>query len=117
MKTEIPKHLPPEALNGSQAEHFSGGSGVGSLLDPGALGQLPPSIAIGIREGLAAAMHPVFLVGLLIVGVALVASTFIKELPLRDTAFADEDAEKQDLDEPNQSAPEGAYTPDLHDKR
>jgi len=117
MKTEIPEHLPPEALHGSQAEQFSGGSGVGSLLDPGALGQLPPAIAIGIREGLAAAMHPVFLVGLVIIGVALVASTFIKELPLRDTAFADEDAEEQVPDEPKQDTEEKAYTPDLHDKR
>ena len=43
-------------------------------------------------------MHSVFLVGLLIVGLALAASVFIKELPLRDTAFADEDAGNQVLD-------------------
>jgi EmrB/QacA subfamily drug resistance transporter len=91
MKTEIPKHLPSEALNSSRAERFTGGSGVGSLFDPGALGQLAPAIASGIREGLAAAMHSVFLVGLPIIGVALAASIFIKDLPLRDTAFADED--------------------------
>jgi EmrB/QacA subfamily drug resistance transporter len=103
MKAEIPKHLPSEALNSSRAERLSGGSGVGSLFDPGVLGQLAPAIASGIREGLAAAMHSVFLVGLVIIGVALAASIFIKELPLRDTAFADEDAGERALSEPNRS--------------
>jgi EmrB/QacA subfamily drug resistance transporter len=117
MKTEIPKHLPSEALNGSQAERFSGVSGVGSLLDPNALGQLPPTIATGIREGLAAAMHSVFLVGPAIILIALAASTFIKELPLRETAYADEDAGKQVLDEPNWSAANRAYAPDRRDGR
>jgi EmrB/QacA subfamily drug resistance transporter len=117
MRTEIPKHLPSEALNGSQAERFSGESGVGSLLDPNALGQLPAAVETGIREGLAAAMHSVFLVGLVIAGIALAASIFIKELPLRDTAFADEDAGKQVLDEPNRSASAGAYVSDRRDER
>jgi hypothetical protein len=111
MKTEIPKHLPSEALNGSQVERFSGGSGVGSLFDPGALGQLAPAIASGIREGLAAAMHSVFVVGLVIIGIALAASTFIKELPLRDAAFADEDDGMRVLDELDQGTEEGAYAP------
>jgi EmrB/QacA subfamily drug resistance transporter len=117
MKTEIPKHLPSEALNGSQAERFSGGSGVGSLLDPGTLGQLPPTIATGIREGLATAMHSVFLVGLVITGVALAASIFIKELPLRDTAFVEEDAGERVVAEPNQGAAEGPYAPDRRYER
>jgi EmrB/QacA subfamily drug resistance transporter len=116
IRTDIPKHLPPEALNGSQAERFFAASGVGSLLDPSALGQLPLAIAIGIREGLAAAMHSVFLVGLLIIGLALVGSIFIKEIPLRDTAFADEDAEKYVLDELNQSAANGVYVSDSRDE-
>jgi EmrB/QacA subfamily drug resistance transporter len=115
METEIPRHLPPEALHGSQAGRFSGERGVGSLFDPSALGQLPPAIATGIREGLAMAMDSVFLVGLLIIGVALVASTFIKEIPLRDTAFADEDAEEQVLDEQYEGTAEGAYAPDRRD--
>ena len=117
MNTEIPKHLPSEALNGSQPEQFSGGSGVGSLLDPNALGQLPPAIATGIREGLGAAMHSVFLVGLLIIGVALMGSIFIKELPLRETAFADENAGKHVLEELNQSTAEGAYGSDRRSER
>jgi hypothetical protein len=62
-------------------------------------------------------MYPVFLVGLLIVGLALAASIFIKELPLRDTAFADEDAGERVLAEPNRSATEGACVPDRSDER
>jgi EmrB/QacA subfamily drug resistance transporter len=98
MKTEIPERLPSGTSNASLAERLSGGDGLRSLLDPSALGQLPTDTAVAIREGLTAAMHSVFLVGLLIVGLALAASIFIKELPLRDTAFADEDAGNQVLD-------------------
>jgi MFS family permease len=89
IKTEIPKHLPPQALQGPQAAELSDGGGVGTILDPNTLGQLPDAVATGIREGLAAAMHPVFVAGLPIIGVALVATLFIKELPLRTVAFAD----------------------------
>jgi hypothetical protein len=110
MMTEVPKHLPPEALNGPQAEQFSGASGVGSVLDPTALAQLPEAIATGIREGLAAAMHPVFVTALPILAVAFLATLFIKELPLRNTAFADEDAGKEMLRNANQSAPEGVHS-------
>ena len=109
MRTEVPKHLPPEALNGPQAEQFSDGSGVGSVLDPSALAQLPDGVATGIREGLAAAMHPVFVTALPILAVAFVATLYVRELPLRDTAFADEDAGKEMLRSANQSAPEGVH--------
>jgi EmrB/QacA subfamily drug resistance transporter len=110
MRTEVPKHLPPEALNAPQAEQFSGASGVGAVLDPTALVQLPEAIATGIREGLATAMHPVFVMGLPILALAFVATLFIKELPLRNTAFADEDAvSKEVLRSANQTAPEGVH--------
>jgi EmrB/QacA subfamily drug resistance transporter len=92
MRTEIPKHLPPQALNGPQAQKLAGGGGVGAVLDPNTLGRLPDAIVTGIREGLAAAMHPVFVVGLPIIAVAFVATLFIKELPLRTVAFVDEEA-------------------------
>jgi EmrB/QacA subfamily drug resistance transporter len=88
MKTEIPKHL-PQALQGPQAAKLSDGGGVRAVLDPNTLGQLPDTVATGIREGLAAAMHPVFVAGLPILTVALVATLFIKALPLRTVAFAD----------------------------
>jgi EmrB/QacA subfamily drug resistance transporter len=89
MKTEIPKHLPPQALQGPQAAKFSGGNGVGAVLDPSTLAKLPGAIETGIREGLAAAMHPVFVAGLPILAIALTATLFIKALPLRTVAFAD----------------------------
>jgi hypothetical protein len=89
IKTQIPKHLPPQALEGPQAAKLSEGGGVGTVLDPNTLGQLPEAVATGIREGLAAAMHPVFVAGLPILAIAFVATIFIKELPLRTVAFAD----------------------------
>jgi EmrB/QacA subfamily drug resistance transporter len=92
MRTEIPKHLPAQALRGPQAAELSDGSGVGAVLDPNTLGQLPDAVATGIREGLAAAMHPVFVAGLPIIAIALVATLFIKELPLRSVAFAEMEA-------------------------
>jgi hypothetical protein len=46
-----------------------------------------------------------------------VVSIFIKELPLRDAAFADEDAGKSVLGEPSQSAAEGMYAHDRSDER
>jgi EmrB/QacA subfamily drug resistance transporter len=107
MRSEVPKHLPAEALNGPQAEQFSGGSGVGALLDPSALTQLPETVATGIREGLAAAMHPVFVAGIPILAVAFVASLFIKALPLRNVAFVD--ADKEMLRNANQGTSEGVY--------
>jgi hypothetical protein len=47
------------------------------------------------------------------IGLALAASVFIKELPLRDTAFADEQA----FDEPNQNVTERDYAPNRHHER
>src|SRR5215210_2762913 len=91
MRTEIPKHLPPQALQGPQAAELSDGGGVGAVLDPNTLGQLPEAVATGIREGLAVAMHPVFVAGLPIIAIAFIATIFIRELPLRTKAFVDEE--------------------------
>jgi EmrB/QacA subfamily drug resistance transporter len=107
MKTEIPKHLPPQALQGPQAAELSDGSGVGAVLDPNTLGQLPDAVATGIREGLAAAMHPVFVAGLPIIATAFVATLFIKELPLRTVAFADIEG---DATEPDDAESKGKET-------
>ncbi len=87
MKTEIPRHLPPAAR--SQAAHLSH-SGVQTVLDPNAIGKLPEAVANGIREGLAASIHPLFVVGIPIVAAAFVMSLFIREIPLRTVAFVDE---------------------------
>ena len=54
-------------------------------------------------------MHPVFVTALPILAVAFVATLFIRELSLRDTAFADEDAGKEMLKSANQSLSESVH--------
>jgi MFS family permease len=110
---EISRRLPPGA--GDKTGQLSGGSGVGAVLDPNALTDLPNAVATGIREGLAAAMHPVFVLGLPILAVALIASLFIKEIPLRTRAFADEDAPAGE--ETQQPAPVRDTPPPKKDRR
>lgn len=94
LQSEIPKHLPQGA--GSQAaSQFSGGSGAGAVLNPKALAGLPEAVATGIREGLAAALHPVFWAGVPIVALAFFLTLFIKELPLKTVAPMDEARRKE----------------------
>jgi EmrB/QacA subfamily drug resistance transporter len=82
MTTSLARYLPPEALKGFQS---SAGS-AGAVFDPSQLARLPPAIAAGIRHGLSDALHPVFVAGLVIIGLAFIATLFIEELPLRLTA-------------------------------
>ena len=77
MTSALPKYLPAGAAAKLQT------SGTGSA---GAIFDLPNAIAVGIRHGLADALHPVFLAGLPILTVALIATLFIREVPLRQTA-------------------------------
>ena len=56
------------------------------MFDPTQLAHLPPAIAVGIRHGLADALHPVFVAGVPIIAIAFVATLFIREVPLRQTA-------------------------------
>lgn len=57
----------------------------GSVLDPAALADLPPAVALAVRQGLADALHTVFLVSIPAVVVAIIASSLIRSLPLRTT--------------------------------
>ncbi len=82
MASAFPKYLPAAAIKRFQAS----GSTAGAVFDPTVLAHLPPAIAAGIRHGLADAMHPVFLVGLPIIAIALIATLLIREVPLRQTA-------------------------------
>jgi MFS family permease len=82
LASAFPKYLPAAAIKQFQAS----GSTAGAVFDPTVLAHLPPAIAAGIRHGLADAMHPVFLVGLPIIVVALIATLLIREVPLRQTA-------------------------------
>jgi EmrB/QacA subfamily drug resistance transporter len=83
MIAALPKYLPPGA---AARLNLSGASSAGALFDPSQLAHLPSAIAIGIRHGLADALHPVFLAGVPILLVALIATLFIREVPLRQTA-------------------------------
>ncbi len=67
----------------------AGSADVGSVLDPSALATLPPVVAGAVRQGLADQLHEVFLIGLPIVALVLVATLAIKALPLRETAHAE----------------------------
>jgi EmrB/QacA subfamily drug resistance transporter len=82
MASSMARYLPPAAL-----AHFkSSGGSAGAVFDPTQLAHLPPAIEAGIRHGLADALHPVFIAGLPIIAAAFVATLFIHELPLRQTA-------------------------------
>ena len=80
---------------------------VGSVLDPSALEGLPDAVVSAIRHGLADQLHGVFLIGLPIVAVVLLATLMIKVIPLRDTIHSAEDAQREYLDTMSLSSPEG----------
>jgi EmrB/QacA subfamily drug resistance transporter len=84
MTSSMAKYLPPAAVQKLQAS--GAGSSAAAVFDPTQLQNLPPAIAFGIRHGLADALHPVFLAGLPIIAIAFVATLFIPEIPLRQTA-------------------------------
>ncbi|MCA9831733.1 MAG: MFS transporter [Dehalococcoidia bacterium] len=77
--SEIPKRLPPD-----QVAEF-GSVSASSVLNPAALAQLPPDVLFAVREGLAASLHNVFLVGVPFIVAALVVTVLIREIPLRRT--------------------------------
>ena len=84
MASSMARYLPASALQRLQSS--GGGATATALFDPAKLANLPPAIELGIRHGLADALHPVFLAGVPIIAIAFVATLFIKELPLRQTA-------------------------------
>jgi hypothetical protein len=83
LAASMSRYLPASALAQFQG---SGNSTAGAVFDPAQLAHLPPAIAAGIRHGLADALHPVFMAGLPIIAIAFIATLFIRELPLRQTA-------------------------------
>jgi hypothetical protein len=80
-------HLPPQVLS-----HLPSG-GANSILQPGALAQLPASVANAIRFALADTLHDIYLFAGLILIVALISTVFLKEVPLTSapsrTGFGD----------------------------
>jgi len=84
MQSSMAKYLPPAALAKLQAA--GGGSSATAVFDPTQLSKLPATIELGIRHGLADALHPVFLIGVPIIAISFLATLLIKEVPLRQTA-------------------------------
>ena len=81
LATAIPAHLPA----GAAGQLPDGGVDAGSVLDPAALAGLPGPVAVAVRQGLADALHDVFLAALPLAGVAVVASLLVRQIPLRTT--------------------------------
>lgn len=105
MARELARHVPAAAasMRGAPA---GGELNAGAVLDPATLANLPPQVVEGIREALAAALHPVFVAALPFIGVAFVAAVLIREVPLRrTTAPTPEDAGRGVLAEMAQAAP------------
>ena len=84
MGASIAKYLPASALH--QLQSAGGGATATAVFDPAQLAHLPSAIAAGIRHGLADALHPVFMSLLPIIALAFIATLFIQEVPLRQTA-------------------------------
>jgi EmrB/QacA subfamily drug resistance transporter len=80
-------HLPAQAL-----QHLPSG-GANSILQPGALAQLPPAVANAIRLALSDTLHDIYFFAGLVLIVALISTVFLKEVPLTgdaiSTGFAD----------------------------
>ncbi len=102
----IASHLPP----GVAEQMAASGQEVnaGAVLDPSVLAGLPAEVATGVQRGLADSLHDVFLWGLVPFVLALVATVFIKELPLRNTVHTADEAGRELLDTLNQTAPDDA---------
>jgi hypothetical protein len=104
LSANIAAHLPAGAAE--RLESSGQEVNAGSVLDPQALAQLPPEVATGVQQGLADSLHAVFLWGLVPFAIALVATLFIKELPLRDTVHTADEAGRELLDTMAQTAPD-----------
>ena len=84
MASSIAKYIPADALKKFQSSGQS--ATAGAVFDPSQLANLPPLLAAGIRHGLSDALHPVFVAGVVMILVAFIATLFIPEVPLRQTA-------------------------------
>ena len=77
LKTRIADlHLSPQVLS-----HLPSG-GANSILQPGALNQLPNVVATAIRLALSDTLHDIYLFAGLVLVVALISTVFLKEVPL-----------------------------------
>jgi len=100
MTTSLARYLPPAALKNFQ----SSAAGAGAVFDPTQLANLPPAVAAAIRHGLSDALHPVWVAGLIVLVLAFVATLFIDEMPLRQTAHVAAGRSRHDSDDEVTSA-------------
>ena len=102
--TNIASHLPPGAAE--QMAQSGREINAGAVLDPSALVGLPPPVVSAVQQGLADSLHSVFLWGLVPWALALLATIFVKEIPLRDTVHSADEAGRELLDTMSQRAPD-----------
>lgn len=89
----------PEGAAGQVSEMDAG-----AVLDPAQLAGLSTPVADAVRQGLAEALHNTFLIGIPIGVLVLIASLFIKAVPLRETIHTSEEAGREMLDAMAQSS-------------
>ena len=75
------------------------------------MAKLPPDVAASVQQGLADSLHSVFVWGLVPFALALIATLFIKEIPLRDTVHTPEEAGRELLDTMSQGSQEELMVP------
>jgi EmrB/QacA subfamily drug resistance transporter len=97
LTSALPKYLPAAAM---AKLHSSGAGTAAAVFDPAQLSHLPPAIAIAIRHALADGLHPVFLAGIPVIALALIATLFIREVPLRTTAHISAGRRRTEVEAP-----------------
>jgi EmrB/QacA subfamily drug resistance transporter len=103
LKTRIADlHLPPQVLGRLPS------GGANSILQPGALNQLPTAVATAIRLALSDTLHDIYFLAGLILVVALISTVFLKEVPLTGAsanAGSAEPAPEDDLAQDREEVP------------
>jgi EmrB/QacA subfamily drug resistance transporter len=103
LKTRIADlYLPPQVLGRLPS------GGANSILQPGALNQLPTAVATAIRLALSDTLHDIYFLAGLILVVALISTVFLKEVPLTGAsanAGSAEPAPEDDLAQDREEVP------------
>lgn len=81
MVTAIPAYMPADADELFDVEDV----GPDSVLDPDLLAELPDAVALAVRQGMAEALHGVFVAAVPLVLVAFLMASLVKSIPLRTT--------------------------------
>src|SRR3989454_1055376 len=96
-------HLPPQVIASLPK------TGANAILQPGALSQLPPAVATAIRLALSDTLHDIYIFAGAILIAALIATVFLKEVPLTSapsrTGFAEPVPENDAAEEAREKVP------------